>query len=263
VTLEAGRPGATRSSGGIQSVAKSIDILEILSKQSRGLALGEVAERLGFNQATTHHLIATLRERGLVDQDPATKRYRIGTGLLALANRFIEGLDVVSTSYDFLLELRDRSGETAYLAAHNGSRLIQLVQLPGWRPIQARRELHGNETNLHSTASGKLLLAYLAPAQAETLIGDAELPRFTPNTLVEPAALLAELETIRTHGYALDREENIEGVMCVAAPVLDRHGSCIADVSIALPRADAARLDDLIPMVLEAGRGISARLGHG
>lgn len=249
-------------SGSIQSVGKAMDILDILSYESSGLPLAEIARRLEFNEATAHHLLATMRQRGFVDQDPETRAYRLGQEVIALANRFLGGLDAFSAGRGPLQELRDRSGETAYLSALQGSRLVTLLELPGSNPIQARRVLHEGETIFHSTASGKCLLAYMPDRSVDALLETSTLTRFTRRTIVDHAELRAELARIRAVDYALDREENLDGIMCISAPVFGRHGVCLADASVAFPRSGPERIEELIPLVVEAGRRISASLGY-
>ncbi|MGH2616326.1 MAG: IclR family transcriptional regulator, partial [Thermomicrobiales bacterium] len=114
---------------------------------------------------------------------------------------------------------------------------------------------------IHSTASGKLLLAYQPREQAAALLAAVDRSPFTPHTITDLDALLSELDAIQSRGYALDREEDYVGVQCVAAPVFDGNGDCVASVSISYPTAPAERTDELIRLVNEAAEKISANLG--
>jgi DNA-binding IclR family transcriptional regulator len=251
-----GRPGTT-----IRSVERIADILELLARESRGLPLGEIAARLQLNASTTHHLLATLKARGLVAQDERSKSYRIGYRLVALTNRFLAGTDLYAAGIGPMEALRDRSGEMSYLSVFQGQEVAAIIALTGQRPIQARRSHHPGQSSLHCTASGKLLLAYLPSAAAEALLAPRELARFTPHTLTTLDDLRAELDTIRERGYALDREEDYVGVECVAAPVFDGNGECVASASVSYPAAPPARTKELIALVLDTAASISANLG--
>lgn len=259
---EAAGVAARRPAGGtIRSVDKVVDILELLGRESRGLPISELASRLQLNVSTAHHLLATLKARGLVAQDERTKTYRIGSGLVALVNRFLAGTDLYPAGLGPVEELRDLSGETSYLSVFQGGETVVMIALTGLRPVQARRLHRSGQTNLHSTASGKLLLAFQPPEQSRALLSSLERPRFTPRTITDVNELLTELESIRSQGYALDREEDYIGVQCIAAPVFNGNGECVAAVSVSYPAAPPERTSDLVPLVTEAGRKISANLG--
>jgi DNA-binding IclR family transcriptional regulator len=249
--------------GTIRSVEKVIDILELLARESRGLALGDLAKRLDLNASTAHHLLATLKGRGLVAQDERTKVYRIGSRLVALVNRFLLGTDLYPAAVDVVEELRNLSGETSYLSVFEDAEINVLIAFTGLRPVQARRMHRPGQSNIHSTASGKLLLAYQPPEQAAALLAAVDRPQFTPHTITDLDELLRELAAIRSRGYALDREEDYIGVQCVAAPVFDGNGDCVASVSISYPAAPTERTDEFIRLVGDAADRISANLGAG
>jgi DNA-binding IclR family transcriptional regulator len=248
-------------SGTIRSVDKVVDILELLARESRGLALSDLAKRLDLNASTAHHLLATLKARGLVAQDERSKTYRIGYRLVGLVNRFLSGTELYPAGIGPVEELRDLSGETSYLSVFQGREVAVIISLTGMRPVQARRFHRQGQSNLHSTATGKILLAFLTPADTARLLANRELIPFTPNTITEPSQLQAELEGIRERGYALDREEDYVGVECVAFPVFDAGGDCVASVSVSYPAAPAERTAELIRLVGVAADQVSANLG--
>jgi IclR family transcriptional regulator, KDG regulon repressor len=258
-----GRSAGLRGNGTIRSVDKVVDILEVLSRESRGLALGELAKRLDLNASTAHHLLATLKARGIVAQDERTKTYRIGYRLVSLVSRFLSGTDLYPAAIGPVEELRDRSGETSYISAFQGSEVAVIIALTGARPVQARRFHRPGQSNLHSTATGKVLLANLPPEDAEAALAGRELAKFTPNTITDRQRLHAELELIRSRGYAIDREEDYVGVECVAVPIFDASEECVAAVSVSYPAASGERTEELIRLVIDSAAKISANLGAG
>lgn len=255
------RSARGQGSGTIRSVDKVVDILELLAHEGQGLALGDLAKRLDLNASTAHHLLATLKARGLVAQDERTKIYRIGYRLVALVSTFLSSTDLYMAGIGPVEELRDLSGETSYLSVFQGHEVAAIVTLAGMRPVQARRFHRPGQSKLHSTATGKLLLAYLPPSEAEALLTSTELAPFTPHTITDPQRLLADLAEIRARGYALDSEEDYVGIECVAVPVFTAGGQCVAAASVSYPTASADRTGELIRLVTESAGKISANLG--
>jgi DNA-binding IclR family transcriptional regulator len=251
------------SSGSIRSVEKAIDILDLLAREGTGVRLGDVAERLGMSPSTVHHLLATLRGRGLVAQDERSKTYRIGHRLIEMGRVYVAESQIYPAAIGPVEDLRDRSGETTYLAVFQEREYVTALALAGSRPLQARRVPRPAGTNLHSTASGKLFLAFMSEPVRERILSTLALTPFTPHTLTDRAALLAELATIAEQGFALDREEDFVGLRCIAAPVLAADGACVAAVSVSYPAAPEARTNELVVLVREAAVRISANLGHG
>src|SRR5262249_10919517 len=157
--------------------------------------------------------------------DPQTKAYRLGYELVSLVNEFLADADVSALGIGPILELRDASGDTAYLTLLQGRELFVAFEARGVHPLQTRRPRLAGQTTLHSTASGKTLLAHLPPSESEAILGTMSLTRFTRNTISAPDGLRVELAAIRDQGYALDQEELLDGLACVAAPVFDRDGT--------------------------------------
>ncbi len=250
------------ASGHIRSLDKAVDIIEMLAAEPRGLSVAAIAKGLGFNASTTHHLVATLRSRGILDQDPETRLYRLGFHLVSLVNEFVSEADIYAIGAGPIRELRDTSGDTAYLTVLQEREVFVVFEATGFHPVQTRRPRLPGQTVLHGIASGKTLLAHLPDEQRAALLAATPLAKFTPNTISTPEELQRELLAIRAEGYALDREEWLLGLACVAAPVFDRHGACVATASVAYPAVQGERRAELIELVKATAARISASLGH-
>lgn len=251
----------TGTNSHVRALAKGLAVLELLAVESRGLPLAELSRRLGFNRSSTHQLLATLRERGFVDQDPRTKDYRLGYRLVGLVTEFVSDAAVSSVGIGPVQELRDATGDTCYLTILQGWELFIVFEAPGARPIHTRLPKQSGQTHLHATASGKTLLAHLPAGEAETHLTTVELIGMTANTISSLPELRQELAAIRAQGYALDREEFLTGVASIAVPVFDREGACVATVSVVYPAMQSARQEELMPLVVSAARQISLSLG--
>ena len=249
-------------SGHIRSLDKGMEIIEVVAAEPRGLSVAEIARQLGFNVSTTHHLVATLRRRGFLDQDPETRLYRLGYRLVSVVNEFVSEADIYAVGAGPTRELRDVSGATAYLTVLQDHEIFVVFEATGGHPVQTRRPRLPGQMCLHGIASGKTLLAYLPDERRRALLAEMPLTRFTPNTITTPHELETELAAIRAQGYALDREEWLVGLACVAVPVFDRNGACVATASVAYPAVQVERRDELIRRVGETAARISASLGY-
>jgi DNA-binding IclR family transcriptional regulator len=249
-------------SGHVRSLDKAIDLLEALADESRGLSLAELAKRTGFNASTAHHLVATLRRRGFVDQDPETRAYRLGYRLVSLVHEFVTESDIYSAGAGPIRELRDASGDTAFLTVLQEREKYIVFEASGLHPMRTYRPRVPSQTALHATASGKTLLAYLPQEQFDPFVAELSLTKYTPHTIASRTDLMRELATIRRQGYALDREEWFVGLFGIAAPIFDRHGACVATASVAFPAIQEERRETNIRLVIACAAKISSALGY-
>jgi IclR family KDG regulon transcriptional repressor len=251
------------SRGQIKSVDKAIDILQVLAAEKAGMQLNEITRKLRINISTAHHLLDTLKRRGLVDQDKRSEAYFLGYNFIDLALKFLSQTDLYSASLEPIHTLRDNAGETSYLNVVKHGRIISLIELAGNRPVQAKRSSMPESPDLYATSSGKLFLAYLPMEQSRALLSSMTLVRFTPHTIVDPDLLQAELETIRQQGFAFDQEEHLLGVACIDAPVFNYQGKCLASASLSYPAPGmSGRTEELLPLVVHAAAQISRQLGY-
>lgn len=242
--------------GGVQSVGRALDLLELLATAATPLGITELGERSGMPYATVHRLLATLVDRGYARQDGRTRKYLLGSRLLRIgvsANRML-----ATWSRRHLAELVEISGETANLAALENDAAVYVAQVQSRRMVRMFVEV-GNHVEPHSTAVGKVLLAYRPRARVEQLIADAGLPAITPRTITDRRRLLAELDAVAAQGFATDEEEHELGVCCVAVPVFGIADSVLA-LSVAGPsgRLGPARREGLVADMRRIAAALSA-----
>lgn len=241
----------------VHSVGRALAILEALAGSDHELGVSEVSAVTGLAVGTVHRILATLAYHGYVRQNPDTRRYGPGMKLLSVAAAAHERIGAISRP--FLTRLMQTSQETANLAILEGNSNLYIEQVPPPRMLRIFTE-PGNRVPLHTAGTGKVLLAYQPPAIIEDIIERATLPRITPNTITDSSTLMKVLEQVRNQGYAIDLEEQEEGVCCLAAPVFTPNGRILAAVSISGPasRLDQSRLNALIPHT----KNIAAALGR-
>jgi DNA-binding IclR family transcriptional regulator len=249
-----------RNSTFVQSVDRAISIMEFLSRRG-WTGVTEVANELNIHKSTAYRLLVTLRDRGLIEQDAATEKYRLGFGLVLLASSVRADLDILRCARPVCERLSEQTRETVTVAVLEGDDAIVIHQTIS-RSSALNVDWTGRHTPLHVTAAGKVFLAHMPDDQRDSIL-ERPLERFTQNTIVDPAALRDHIRTIRDKGYAYTVEELEVGLNAVAAPIRCADGVVVGTMSVSGP---AFRLpNDYIPkvagLVKEAAAEISRCLG--
>jgi IclR family acetate operon transcriptional repressor len=247
--------------GGLQSVDRALRALELIADAGE-LGVTELGRRLGVHKATASRLIATLGDRGMVERDPVTEKFRLGFGLIRLAGAAMAGMDLVRTSRPLVEDLAERTHETVNLGVLSGDAVVYIDQVTGTRSIVAVSWV-GRRTPLHCTSNGKVLLAWLSDSERARVLG-SRLERQTRSTVTEPAKLRDQLEEIRRRGYAVTMEELEEGLNAVSAPVRRADGVVVAALSVSGPafRMRPVDLPRVGRLTMDAAAAISRRLGY-
>jgi len=244
-----------------RTVAKALDVLLCFSHSEPELSLTDISERLGIHKSTMHRLLGTLEAKRFVQRDPETGRYRLGTRLLELAFLVMEHNDLQQRARPHLYRLLEECQETVDLSVLDGNSVVYLevIESPHRVKLAARP---GQRLPVHSTASGKALLAFVPPYELERLL-PAELTRYTESTLATREALIRDLEAARQQGFAVSFQEHEAGINAVAAPVLDMRGYPIAAVAVAGPafRLTPERIKEIAPSVKATAEAIARDVG--
>jgi IclR family transcriptional regulator, acetate operon repressor len=251
-------------SKGVQSVARALELLELVASAGDEIALSELARRAGLQPPTAHRLLQTLAEREWVVQNPRTSRYRLSHKLLSLVGDIeARTARLRSLSRPHLEAIRDAADESTNLVVLDGLAAVYVDQVPSSRPMRMFTEI-GGRVPAYASGAGKAMLAFQSPASARTLLARARLRPLTPHTLTDRDELQAELERARERGYALDNEEYEPGVVCVAAPILADDATALAAISVSGPAARIREigLDALGARLVEHAHDISRELGY-
>jgi DNA-binding IclR family transcriptional regulator len=259
-TAEAADP---RSDPTLSTLDRGLRILELLAGDDAktGLTLTELGRALGMHRSTLFRFLATLRSRGYIDRDPVTDRYRLAARVLTLAGAFLDGLDIRHVARPALQALCDRTQELVHLAILDRGDVVTIERIEGKHPVSLQTGI-GARRPIYCTASGKAILAHVPVAEVERILAPG-MAAFTPRTITSPALMHAHLAEVRRVGYAIDDEERIEGVRCVAAPVFGYDGTVVGAISVAAPahRAPLDRLQQLGEDVGATADALSRQLG--
>jgi len=248
----------------IQSVSHALDILESFTKTDKELGVTELSKRLGLHKNNVFRLLATLEHRGYIEQNGETENYRLGPKTLQIGSIFIEQRECRRQARPILERLMAATGETAVVAVLRANKVVYMDGVETDRTVRAVSRV-GAMLPSYCTAVGKIQLAFLPPAEIERLFPEPELLTVTERTLRRRDALLADLETSRLQGYAVENEECDLEVKGIAAPVRDVSGNVIAALGIISPASrmsdERIRKDGVGEMVQEAAHALSAKLG--
>lgn len=246
----------------VRALERALDLLDAFSLAEPELSFTELIERSGLSKGTAVRLLSVLERRGLLERSPDTDRYRIGLRSFELGSIYIQSLQLESVSEPYLKELAETCGQSANLGILDHGEVVHLYVVPASRPIHFSVR-SGQRDAAHSSGLGKVLLAALSDTEIDDVIATRGLAYRTPATITTPEALRTALDEVRAQGYAIDDEESVTGLSCIAAPFFDDRGRVAGAISISglsheyvEPNRSA-----YITAVCQAAQGISLRLG--
>ncbi len=247
----------------LNSVRNALRLLCSFTLNEPELGVSELARRLGVGKSTVHRLLGTLKEEGFVEQNAVTGRYGLGLRLLDLGAQAAARLDLHEAASPYVEDLRNRTGETVHIAVLDGHEVVYVERRESPRTLRLFGQI-GRRNSAHCTSTGKVMLAYLAPAALDRLLEGRVLEARTVYTITDPARLREELGKIRNRGYGTNVNESELGIASIAAPIRDAHGDVIAAISVAgpLPRFEGQPARAFVVATVDAARGISERLGY-
>lgn len=216
----------------VQSVARAARLLNIVADHGgQGLSVTEIADELGVAKSTALALARTLAAGGLLRGVDPGPRYVLGLNLLRLGDLVGQQTSIAELGLPVLRDLSAATGMTARLAMNEEGYPVFLERIDGEGSIRFHAPL-GQREEPHATAAGKAILACLDPSFVRALLDEAGMTRYTAKTLTDAEALVSELDRVRSEGYAVDDEEEAEGVFCVGAAFFDHQRACAGALSV-------------------------------
>ena len=256
------RMPASKDARGGGSALKVFAALETIAAARRPLSVSELAVVLGVPKPTMHRIVRQLEDEGLIRREPRSRRYEPGPRLLGFALDVVQASLRTAPAHAILEALSAQIGETCNLGMMVGNAAVYLDRVEAAWPFGLKFE-PGSRVPLHCTSMGKLFLSTLPRQRREALIRASSLYGYTENTIVDPEALRAELERIRRDGYAVDNQEFLAGVICLAVPVRDARDQVFAALAVSAPQArmPVAKAMDYLPLLRRAAADLAAELG--
>ena len=245
----------------VSALIKANEILEFLLQRGEA-SFTEIHTTLGHPKSSTYKTISTLESLGFIREIGESARYGLGLRLIELGSRAAAQIDLTTEARPLVKQLSTDTQRTVHLGILDGSEVIYLLKENVHGSISIDTWA-GKRVGVHSTAMGKVLLAWKDEREIDTILKKGELVKLTPNTRVNPEDVKNSLEEVRKRGWATDDEENWKMVRCVAAPVRDNSGTVCAALSVStLTDLDSyEQMLGITNKVITMARSLSQRLG--
>ena len=248
-----------------QNTIKSLDrALEVLVQLGvmQGGTLSEIAGALGQSPATVYRVLTTFQGRGFADFDAQSQVWSIGAAAFLTGSQFLRRTSLVERARPIMRDLMEATGETANLGIERDSKVLFLGQVETHATIRAFFP-PGTASAMHASGIGKALLCRMDDKRQRQVLAASKLEQFTPYTLTDPEAMIADLHAAKARGYAIDGEERNIGMRCIAAPVFNVFGEVVAGISVSGPttRISEDRIAALAGHVVDAAARLTRAIG--
>jgi IclR family acetate operon transcriptional repressor len=247
--------------GGVQSIARALAILDELAANDDGLSLTALSRAVGLPPSSAHRLLTTLQLRGFVRFEQPTMTWRVGVQAFVVGSAFARSREVTPIAMPFMRQLMEKAGETVNLYVPSNGLAVCIAQVQSRQMISAISR-PGGGLPLHRSAAGQAFLAAMGDGDVEDALAGSGADGVGP-TPTQLRKLRSELGRIRALGYAFDDERVAAGLRCVATSILDEHGLAHAALSIAGPtlRLTDKRLPRLAELVVATGKAVTKAFG--
>lgn len=236
-----------------------LGLLEVIAQRDRHVTLPELVEETRLPKPTVHRMLQQLESAGMLQRDRGDRHYSTGLRLRRLAENLLLNSTLHGGRHAALNQLVREIGESCNITALAGNQVLYLDRVETTKPL--RFYLHpGSRVPVHCSASGKLFLAQMTVTQRRRLIAQVPLERFTDNTLTSPEALEAEIEAIRQDGFALDNQEFLPDLLCIAVsvPSVTRRSNMGIAVQAPITRLSRQKALTLLPALRETADALAA-----
>ncbi|MEZ5649405.1 MAG: IclR family transcriptional regulator [Burkholderiaceae bacterium] len=239
------------------ALLRAIEILEFVSQADRQPALSEICRAVDLPKATVFRILSTLEHAGYIGKEPGAKRYGCGARLHDLSLRVLQHSPGRAPRHAILEELVEQIGETCNLTVPDSHTVMYIDRVEAAWPLRVALGV-GSRVPLYASASGKLFLSHMSKRSLERFVHSTPLVRYTEKTLTDPGGLMRALDDVRHHGYAIDDEEYLHGIRCLAVPVRDRDGAVVAALAAHGPvsRMEIGQVMTYLPALQRAAQDI-------
>jgi IclR family acetate operon transcriptional repressor len=229
----------------VRAVDRALEILETIQKFD-GAGVSEIAAHVDIGKSAVHNHLSTLANREYIVKEG--EEYHIGLSFLVLGAYARNRTEIYETSRSEVEKLAAETGELVNLLVEKNGRGIYLYRAKGENAVQLDA-YEGKRVNLHCTGLGKAILSYRSREEVHRILDEHGMAQMTEHTITDRDEFIEELETIRQRNYAIDREERLNGLHCIAAPITDDNDRSIAAISVSYPahRGSDERFENELP----------------
>lgn len=257
--LVQGLPAEPPELNGDTPALRLFSLLEVIAAKDQWVSLQGLVEETGMPKPTVHRMLQQLEAAGLLRREGDGRHYSTGVRLRRLAENLLLNNSFHGARHAVLRQLVDEVGESCNITALAGSEVVYLDRVETAAPLRFYLQ-PGSRVPVHCSASGKMLLSQMAPAQRRRVLAHAPLERYTAKTLTGLDAIEAEIERVREAGYALDDEEFLPGLLCIAVLVPATSGKSNLCVAVQGPmvRLTATKALQMLPALQRAAAALNA-----
>ena len=243
----------------VGSVKKAFLVLEAFQSDTPDLSLNEIITRTNLNKSAAQRFTHTLQVLGYLDKDPSSKRYSLSKKVLKSANSFLRVDTLVNRASPNIIALRRQLNMRIGVGCLNGENAMYLIPLQSNRA--AFRTAHpGFEVPVFCTSTGRALLAYQPKDIAREIIENSKRKQYTPFTMTDVDAIMAEIELAQQNGYSITDQELITADINIATPIFDSKGVAVATVTASGSKSNWSKKElenEVAFLVMETARAIS------
>ncbi len=249
----------------MNSIEKSIQILNYLSNAGRSVGITELSSKLLFPKSTIHRMLKSLVSYSLVDQEKETSKYRLGMRVIEYSNSFYNSFDFRQIAKPILKDVCRETKLTTFLTTWYNSKGICIDSITPSRDENTHLFVEiGKEMPFHSAASAKILLAHQPSEDIKRIINEKTLPKYTSRTIVDPKKLEEHLNKIKESGFSICDEELEEGIKAISVPVKNINKEVIASITITglSKRISNVNVKKFTKVLVESTQKLSGMLGY-
>ncbi len=246
------------------STTRLFQIIEFLACSKDWVSLRTMARELHISAASAYRGLNSLKELGYVRQHPQDSKYQLTLKIAWVSAQVLENVQLRQIAHPFLQNLTSLTNETTHLAVLEDREFVYIDKVDNTQAMRMRSRV-GQRGQLHCTAAGKSMLAFMPQNEAAALVKRLKFSPLTENTITDPAKFLDHLTKVRRLGYAVDDEENEMGIRCIGSPIYDHAGRLAGALSISgwTITMTRERIPQLAPELMQTCQRISIELGFG
>jgi IclR family transcriptional regulator, KDG regulon repressor len=239
----------------VQSLARGLQIIEKLAQSKESLSITELADEYGVDKGSISRMMQTLANYGFAEREQDSRKYILGPQVVRLSRMLLLRTPLRDTAKSYLKQLVQLTGECAHLAILAQAQALYIDQEESPYDLRVTTGI-GTLAPLHCTALGKIFLGFAGVPIKQ------ELTAFTLRTITDLVMLERHLDIVRTQGYAVDDEEYNPGVRCIAVPIFDYRGKCVAAIGVSGPtsRLSLEQMQTVASVVVQVGKSLTAKL---
>ncbi|OBR92344.1 transcriptional regulator KdgR [Clostridium ragsdalei P11] len=247
----------------VQSVDRSLSIIEVLSDYENGLGITEISEKVNLHKSTVYRLLATLIYKGYVKQNQNNSKYSLTLKLFELGNKKVENMSLTTVALPYLRNLMEKTNEVVHLVVRDGIEMVYVFKAEPQKTIRMYSSI-GKRIPMYCTSVGKAMMSQMTEKEVDMIWQQSNIKKLTDKTITDIGDMKKNLKEIRRKGYAIDEQENEIGIRCIGTVIKDYKGELCGAISISgsILTFTTNKVNDFSNWILECANTISKELGY-